>query len=93
MLSTLFSLLGAVAGLVALVGWLVGAVHVFLLLGHVAPPNTKGALLFQGHKFFRSDTFLPSGQPLQKRMLLGMMVFVGGVITGVICGVLSSALA
>lgn len=91
MLSTILSLLAGIAGLVALVGWLVAAVHVFLLLGHVAPPHSKAALIFQGHKFFRSDTFLPSGQPLQRRMLFGMMAFVGGIVGSVLLGVVASA--
>lgn len=92
-MSLVFSILAGVAGLVAFVGWLFGAVHVFLLLGHVAPPNTKVGLLAQGYKFFRSDTFLPSGQPLQKRMMLGMMTFVAGAAGGMLFGVLATALA
>ena len=93
MLSLVFSGLAAVAGLTALLAWLVVAVHVFLLLGHVAPPPPKLALIFQGHRFFRSDTFLPSGQPLQKRLVIGALVFAGGVVGGAIFGVLASALA
>jgi hypothetical protein len=93
MLSLVFSGFAALAGLAAFLGWLVAAVHAFLLLGHVAPPHTKAGLLFQGHRFFRSDTFLPSGQPLQKRMLIGMLVFFGGAVSSAIFGVLAGALA
>lgn len=93
MLSFVLSGLSALAGVTALLGWLTVAVHVFLLLGHVAPPHTKLALLFQGHRFFRSDTFLPSGKPLQKRLVIGAMVFAGGVVSAAIFGVLASALA
>ena len=60
----IFGALSGLAGLVAVLGWFVAAVHAFLLLGHVAPPNTKAGLLFQGYKFFLSGTFLPSGHPL-----------------------------
>lgn len=84
--------LAGLAGLVAVLGWVVAAVHAFLLLGHVAPPNTTLGLLFQGYKFFLLDTFLPSGHPLQKRMLLGAGVFFVGAISAALIGALGSAL-
>lgn len=87
--------LGALAGLAALVavtGWMLAALHALLLLGHVAPPNTKLGLLVQGYKFFLSDTFLPTGRPLQRRMLLGMGVFFGGAVAAGVLGAIGSAL-
>lgn len=88
----IFGALSGLAGLVAVLGWFVAAVHAFLLLGHVAPPNTKAGLLFQGYKFFLSGTFLPSGHPLQRRMLIGMGVFFGGAVGAGVLGAIGSAL-
>lgn len=85
------SALAGLAAVVAALGWVVAAVHVFLLLGHVAPPNTAFGLLFQGYKFFSADTFLPSGRPLQKRMLQGMGVFVVGAVSAALISAVGSA--
>ena len=92
MMSMVFGALAGLAALVAVLGWMVAAVHALLLLGHVAPPNTALGLLVQGHKFFRSDTFLPSGQPLQRRMGIGMGIFFAAGATAALFGVLASAL-
>jgi hypothetical protein len=88
----ILGVLAGLAGLVAVIGWLVAAVHAFLLLGHVAPPNTTFGLLFRGYKFFLSDTFLPSGHPLQRRMLIGMGVFFAGAVGAGVLGAIGSAL-
>lgn len=81
-----------IPGLITFGGWLSAAVHAFLLLSHVAPPHTAMSLLFQGFRFFQSETFLPSGHAIQRRFLISVATFGLGALGLVVVGALSAAL-
>ena len=81
-----------IPGLVVVGAWLSAAVHAFLLLPHVAPPHTAFSLLFQGFRFFQSETFRPEGHAIQRRFLISVATFGLGALGLVALGAINAAL-
>ncbi|MFO0684259.1 MAG: hypothetical protein U0234_19555 [Sandaracinus sp.] len=76
MLSTLTTLVGAIAGL----AWLSAVVHALLLLPHRQDGVSLPSLLVRGHLFYRAETWKDSGRAIHRRFLGSVLGFFGCVL-------------
>lgn len=81
----------AIVGGLACLCWLSAFVHWLMLVGHRKPDVSLARMVLSGMAAFNQDNFLPSGHPLQRRMVLSMLAFFLVAVAGALVGAMLGA--